>query len=66
MDETAFNAIRSLPRDDLEAFAVRAAIHIGKSRQELETSRFFVAVLTGFLLGALVASSGFLFGASFG
>ncbi len=36
------------------------------SRREAELSRYFVAVLTAFLLGVLVASSGFLLGASLG
>lgn len=66
MEDRAYETIRLLPRDELEAFAVRAAVHIGKSRRELESNRLFVAVLTAFVLGVLVASSGFLFGASLG
>ncbi len=66
MEERAFEAIRRLPREDLEAFAVRAAVHVRQIRHEAESGGYFVAVLTGFLLGALVASSGFLLGASLG
>jgi hypothetical protein len=66
MEERAVNTIRLLPRGDLEAFAIRAASHIRVNRMELEASRYFLAVLTGFLLGVLVATTGFLVGASLG
>ncbi|MEY3080250.1 MAG: hypothetical protein RJA94_235 [Pseudomonadota bacterium] len=66
MQERAFNSIRLLPRDDLETFAIRAATHMRHSRMEMEASRHFLAVLTGFLLGVLVATAGFLLGASLG
>ena len=63
MEERAVNSIRLLPRDDLETFAIRAATHMRDSRMELEASRHFLSVLTGFLLGVLVAAAGFLLGA---
>ena len=66
MEERVFDAIRRLPREELERFAVRAAVSVRQSRNEVESGGYFVAILTGFLLGALVASSGFLIGASLG
>jgi hypothetical protein len=66
MDERAFETIRLLPRRDLEAFALRAAVHLREAHKEAETSRFFSAVLMGFLTGALVASAAFLIGSSLG
>lgn len=64
MEERAFETIRLLPRRDLEAFALRAAVHLRETQQEVESSRFFSAVLMGFLLGAIVASAAFLIGSS--
>ena len=66
MDETVFERIRQLPRQDLESFAVRAALHIRRSREEADPGHFFTATLFGFLLGAIVAFSGFLFGVGLG
>lgn len=66
MEEQAFETIRLLPRRDLEAFALRAAIYMREARREMESGRFFSAMLMGFLLGALVASSAFLLGSSLG
>jgi len=66
MEERVFEAIRHLPREELETFAVRAAVYVRQSRNDAESGGYFVAILTGFLLGALVASSGFLIGASLG
>lgn len=66
MEERAVNTMRLLPRGDLETLAIRAASQMRDNRKELEASRHFLAVLTGFLLGVLVATTGFLFGASLG
>lgn len=66
MEQRALDDIRLLPRGDLEAFAIRAALHIRHARHELEAGRLFLVALTGFLLGALVASAGFLLGANLG
>lgn len=66
MEERTYDVIRRLPREDLEAFAVRAAVYVRESKSEADAGGYFVAILTGFLLGALVASSGFLLGASLG
>lgn len=66
MEERAFEAVRYMGREDLEALAVRAIIHIRNGRKEADSGRYFAAVLTGFLFGALVAASGFVLGASLG
>lgn len=65
MNENSFETIRRLPREELEILAIRAALRLRNSRREIETGEFFLAVLTGFLLGSLVAASGFLIGAGF-
>ena len=64
MEEQAFETIRLLPRRDLEAFALRAAVHVRETRREVESTRDFSAVLMGFLLGTLVASAAFITGSS--
>lgn len=66
MDERALEAIRQLPRPELEAFALRASAWLRDSRKDAENNRIFMAILTGFLLGALVASAAFLLGAGLG
>ncbi len=66
MEERAFDSIRQLPREELEAFAMRAALRIRQNRKEAESSRLFLAVLMGFLIGAIVASAGFVTGVTLG
>lgn len=66
MDEKISERIRQLPRPDLESFALRAALHIRMGQEEAEPGHFFNATLFGFLLGAIVASSGFLLGIGLG
>lgn len=66
MEERAFETIRLLPRGDLEAFALRAVVHMRETQREAENGRFFSAILLGFLLGATVASAAFLLGSSLG
>jgi len=66
MEHSALNAIRMMPREELESFAVRAALQLRSDRGEIESANAFVAVLTGFLLGAIVASAGFLAGLGLG
>jgi hypothetical protein len=66
MDETVFERIRELPRADLESFALRAALHIRQGREDADPAYVFSATLFGFLLGAIVASSGFLLGVGLG
>lgn len=66
MDERTVWTIRQLPREQLESFAVRAAAHVRSSQSELRSWEFFLAVLTGFLLGSVVAAFGFLLGSGLG
>lgn len=66
MEERALDDIRLLPRGDLEALAIRAALQVRQTRNELESGRLFLVALTGFLLGALVATAGFLLGTNLG
>lgn len=66
MEERALETIRLLPRKDLEAFAVRAVVHLRESQCEIESEKALSTLLTGFLLGALVASAAFMIGASLG
>lgn len=66
MDESAISTIRNLPREQLESFAIRAAVYIKNSRNELKSLEFFLAMLTGFLLGSVVAALGFLVGTGLG
>jgi hypothetical protein len=62
MTESALEAVRLMPRDELEHFALRAAQQLRRNRGEIEAGNIFLAVLMGFLMGAIVAASGFLLG----
>jgi hypothetical protein len=62
MTESAFETVRHMSRDELESFAIRAALQLRRHRGEAEAGNLFLAVLMGFLLGAIVAASGFLLG----
>ena len=62
MTESALETVRHLPREALESFAIRAAMQLRRHRVETEAGNLFLAVLIGFLLGAIVATSGFLLG----
>ena len=62
MKETAINILRLMPREELESFAIRAATQVRSDRNEIEAGNVFIAVLIGFLLGAIVAASGFILG----
>jgi hypothetical protein len=62
MNESTLEAIRNMPREELETFALRAAVKIRSDRQEIEAGNLFLSLLTGFLLGAIVAASGLLLG----
>lgn len=66
MDDKLLDRIRQLPRSELESFAVRAALHIRTRLEQRDEGQFFNAALFGFLLGAIVASSGFLLGVGLG
>lgn len=65
MSNHHIETIRHLPRADLEAFAVRLAMHAGSVHREIEHGNLFLALLTGFLLGVLVAASGLFLGFGF-
>ena len=62
MSDRHLEAIRHLPRAELETFALRLAQGMGNSRREIENANLFLALLTGFLLGVLVALSGLFLG----
>ena len=66
MNDRALAAVRLLPREQLEALAVRAALQIQSDRREIKASNAFLEILVGFLLGAIVAASGFLLGLGLG
>lgn len=62
MRDTSFFTLRRMSRDQLEEFAIRALLRLRSERQEVLTGNLFVAVLIGFLLGTIVAASGFFLG----
>lgn len=66
MKESGFDAIRLMPREELETFAVRAALQLRSDRGVIQAENAFLTVLIGFLLGAIVAASGFLLGLGLG
>lgn len=66
MQERSFDKIRLLPREDLEYFALRAAMQIHDNRKGSESGRLFFALMIGLVLGALIASAGFVAGSSLG
>ena len=62
MSNHTFEKVRDLSRENLEDLAIRAIIQIRQDKQDRAGHASFVAVLSGFMLGALVAVSGFLTG----
>lgn len=66
MEEQAYETIRMWSREDLESFAVRAAVRLREHHRERDSNRIFIVTLAGFLAGAFVSAAGFLFGASLG
>lgn len=62
MREQAADLFRVMSREQLEETAIRAMIRIRQDKEEKRRSSFFVAVLGGFMLGTLVAASGFITG----
>ena len=65
MSNHTFEKVRDLSRENLEDLAMRAIIQIRQDKQDRAGHASFVAVLSGFMLGALVAVSGFLTGLAF-
>ena len=66
MNDSAFEAIRHLPREELESFACRAALEIRRARTEDGAGNVFAGLMIGFLLGALVGASGLFLGLGLG
>ena len=66
MTEKALEAIRLMPRHELEGIAMRAALLLRRDRYEIEASNTFLSGLIGFLLGAIVAASGLFLGLGLG
>lgn len=66
MEDRVCEAIRRLPRGDLETFAIRAALHARTQRRQSDSSRIFAAAITGLLLGAVICVAGFLLGSGLG
>jgi hypothetical protein len=66
MKESALETIRIMPREELETFAIRAALQLRSDRGVIQAENAFLTVLIGFLLGAIVAASGFLLGLGLG
>jgi hypothetical protein len=62
MTEKVLEGIRLMPRHELEWFALRAALQLRRDRSEIEAGNAFLSGLIGFLLGAIVAVSGFFLG----
>lgn len=62
MEERAFETLKLMRRDELEEFAVRAALQVRSHRREIEAGNDFIAVLVGFLMGAVVSASGLILG----
>lgn len=65
MQERFYETITRLPRNELDSAADQAASDVSSQSETVDSGRLFTLVLVGFLLGALVASSGFLLGAGF-
>ena len=62
MSNRTFDKVRDLSRENLEDLAIRAIIQSRQDKQDRAGHATFVAVLSGFMLGALVAASGFVTG----
>lgn len=62
MHEQGFSNVRELSRENLEDLAVRAVLQLQADRRDAAPNSYFMAVLSGFMIGALVAAAGFLLG----
>lgn len=60
MTDRTIEGVRELSREHLEELAIQAIIRIRQDKQERSRNAAFLAVLTGFMLGSLVAAGGFL------
>ena len=59
-------SMSDLPRDRLEQLALRAMAEASEHCQQLAPNGFFFAVAMGFVIGAVIATAGFLIGAAIG
>ena len=59
-------SIKDVPRVWLEEFAIRALAETRRTREVERANGTFLAVLAGFLLGAALATGGFVIGAALG
>lgn len=62
MREQAADSLRGMSREALEELAIRAVIRIRQDKEDKRRHSVFLAVLAGFMLGTLVAASGFITG----
>ena len=62
MREQATDPLRGMSREALEDLAIRAVIRIRQDREDKRRHSVFLVVLAGFMLGTLVAASGFITG----
>jgi hypothetical protein len=63
MRDQGFANVRELSRENLEDLAIRAVLQLQAERRETAPNSYFMAVLSGFMIGTLVAGAGFLIGA---
>jgi hypothetical protein len=63
MYEQGFSKVRELSRENLEDLAVRAVLQLQADRRDAAPNSYFTALLSGFMIGTLVAAAGFLIGA---
>lgn len=64
MNEQVLWAVRSLPREKLEDLAIRAMVELRTGRIQRAPHSYFHALFFGFVLGTLIAASGFIAGAA--
>lgn len=62
MIEQTFDTVRGMSRENLEELAVRAVIRMRQEKREQAANNAFFLILSGFMLGTLVAATGFLLG----
>ena len=57
--------LAGLSRNELEDFAVRAAVQLRMERNDREKDRQLASVLTGFAIGTVIVALGFALGTAF-
>jgi hypothetical protein len=58
--------LNEIPRQRLEEMVVHALGEVRNLRRREQSHTYFQAIAAGFVLGAMVATAGFAFGASIG